>query len=97
MLGIEPDYADAHYKRGVAKNASGDYQGAINDFDKAIELVPDSATTYNNRGIAKRNLGSYQDAINDFDKAIELDPSYTTARNNREWLLKDHKDHLSIK
>ena len=32
--------ADAYYNRGVTKYESGDYQAAIADFNKAIEIKP---------------------------------------------------------
>jgi len=34
-----------------------DYRGAIQDYDKSIELNPSYAFAYNNRGIAKDELG----------------------------------------
>ena len=54
-------------------------KGAIQDYDKAIELNPNSAYAYNNRGYAKFQLQEDYQAIEDYDKAIELDPNYAQA------------------
>ena len=69
--------------RGVARNALGQYKGALSDFTKAIELNPEYAGAYNNRGWAYYNLGEYKEAIADYDKAIELDPQDVQAYYNR--------------
>ena len=52
----------------------GDYQEAIKDFDRAIELDPKLAGAYWGRGKTYHELGDYQEAIKDFDRAIELNP-----------------------
>jgi tetratricopeptide (TPR) repeat protein len=51
-----------------------DYQEAIEDFTKAIELKPDSAASaYLYRGLAKENLADSPGAIADLAKAIEIE------------------------
>jgi tetratricopeptide (TPR) repeat protein len=57
----------------------GDYQEAIKDFDRAIELDPKLAGAYWGRGKTYHELGDYQEAIKDFDRAIELDPKLAGA------------------
>ena len=52
----------------------GDYTGAIQDYNKAIELNPDDGFAYEMRGYAKDNLGDDKGAIQDYSRAIELDP-----------------------
>ena len=61
----------------------GDYDQAIKDYDKAIELKPNYSDAYYNRGIAYDNKGNYDQAIKDYNKAIELNPNHTNAYNNR--------------
>ena len=72
-----------HKKNCFNKADKGDYQGAIAECNKAIELDPKDAKAYNNRGYAKRNLGDNQGAIADYNKAIELDPKDATTYYNR--------------
>jgi tetratricopeptide (TPR) repeat protein len=67
------------YNRGLASIHSGEYQQAINDFNKAIEIYPHFAAAYINRGGAHYKLGNHQQAINDFNKAIEIDPKLAEA------------------
>jgi len=52
--------AEEYFISGVEKLASGDYQGAIKEFDRAIEINPKYAEAYIYRGVAKGKLGDYQ-------------------------------------
>ena len=47
-------------------------QGAISDYNKAIELNPNYADAYNNRSIAKESIGDLNGACEDARKAISL-------------------------
>ena len=78
----------AYTNRGVAYNDLKQYERAISDYNKAIELNPNFALAYNNRGWAYYCLKKYQQALKDFDKAIELNPNNTQAKNNRAACLK---------
>ena len=73
------DFLDA----GVEKGRSGDYQGAIAELDKAIEINPMYTDAYYIRGYAKDELEDYQGAIADYSKAIEINPQYFFAYSNR--------------
>jgi len=48
--------AEEYFYSGVEKANSGDYQGAIKEFDKAIKIAPKVAVAYYNRGVAKAKL-----------------------------------------
>ena len=69
--------------QGVEKYDAGNYQGAIDDYTKAIEINPQDYTAYNNRGHAKRYLNDRQRAIADFTTAIEINPRIVLAYFNR--------------
>jgi len=77
------EYAKAYNNRGVAYAKLNEYERAIKDYDKAIELNPNYAETYYNRGNAYAKLNKYERAIKDFSKAIELNPNYAKAYGNR--------------
>ena len=81
---INPNFTDAYHDRGLAKVELEDYKGAIQDFNKAIELEYIKLNlAYNNRGAAKRNLKDYRGAIEDYTKAIGINPNYANAYYNR--------------
>lgn len=42
-----------YYERGLSKAKLEDYEGAIEDFTKAIELNPNDSNAYNKRGFSK--------------------------------------------
>jgi len=73
----------AYYNRGTALAKRGDYQQAIGDYDKVIEINPTYKEAYNNRGNAYASLGNYRQAIENYDKALEINPKHITAYNNR--------------
>ena len=54
--------------------SSQNYQNAIDNCTKAIQLKPDNAFAYLWRGQAYYALNNYQTAIDDFTKVIELKP-----------------------
>ena len=41
------------------------YEEAIEDYSKAIDLDPNHSNAYNNRGVVKHKLGNYEKAIED--------------------------------
>ena len=51
------------------------YERALADFDRAIEIDPGVALMYANRAEAHRMLGHYDQVIADTTRAIRLDPS----------------------
>jgi tetratricopeptide (TPR) repeat protein len=69
--------------RGVARARLGHPRGALEDFNRAIQLVPESATAYNNRGTVLLEVGAIAEAVRDFDRALLLAPSYAAAFANR--------------
>ena len=75
--------AEEYFYSAFAKDDLGDYTGAIQDYNKAIELDPDFVDAYNNRGIDKHSLGDKIGAIQDYNKAIELDPYKADVYYNR--------------
>ena len=74
----------AHNNRGAAYVSLGQYQLAIDDFNRAIRINPDTDLPYHNRGaIYGKLLGQYQLAIDDFNRAIRINPYFIIAFNDR--------------
>ena len=65
-----------YFNSGEEKSNSGDYQGAIEDYTKAIEIEPENYESNVNRGEAKGWNGDIEGAIIDYTKAIEIKPEY---------------------
>jgi tetratricopeptide (TPR) repeat protein len=78
-----PNNVLIYTNRGSEKYIGSDFQGAISDFTKAIELNPDFAIGYNDLGTAYAAKGDFEQAIKEYDKSIELFPNYVEAYNNR--------------
>lgn len=86
MLGCELSarvQAVEYNHQGVALADAGQYDEAITEYTKAIELDPSYAQAYNNRGVAYDNKGQYDLAIADYNKAIELSPNSALFYYNR--------------
>lgn len=78
VLSWDPDYAEAYSNRGVIKNAKGDFNGAIADYNMAIALKPDLGPAHYNvacaYGIRAKTLtkdGQQDSAAGHVDKALE--------------------------
>tara|TARA_B110000967_G_C18374795_1_gene312347 strand:+ start:34 stop:381 length:348 start_codon:yes stop_codon:yes gene_type:complete len=70
--------------RGSIKIQLKDYNGAISDITKSIDIYPNNAIAYFKRGEAKGFLKKdYYGAISDYTKSIELDPNNGDAYYNR--------------
>ena len=82
-----PNDAKAYYSRGTAYYYLNQYERAIKDFDRAIELNPNDVKAYYNRGIVYYDLKQYGRAIKDFDRAIERNPNFAEAYEKRELAL----------
>jgi tetratricopeptide (TPR) repeat protein len=73
----------AYVNRGLAYLVKGDYDRALADETKAIELNPQLADAYVNRGSASGSKGDYDREIADETKAIELNPQLADAYTER--------------
>ena len=75
--------ARAYNRRALTRYVRGDMDGAIADFDLALEFDPSYADAYFNRGNARYKKGDLDGAIADLEMAIALNPRYAAAYNNR--------------
>src|SRR6266568_6181403 len=68
--------AHIYRKRGFAYKRLKAYKRAIEDYDRAIDLLPDYTRAYASRGSAYRSLKEYERAIADYNHALEFWPNY---------------------
>lgn len=82
---IKPNEAAiAFVYRGAAKGDIGDTEGALTDYEKAIEHDPNYSKAYTNRGNVRSDQGDIEGAIADYDESIQLDSNYKEAIEDRE-------------
>ena len=79
----EPKDAKFYIDRGIAYGEKGQFDQAVDDFTKALEIAPRSAEAYYNRAIAYMNKGRFDWAVDDFTKALEITPRSAEAYYNR--------------
>jgi tetratricopeptide (TPR) repeat protein len=73
--------ANSYNNRALVYNRVGDYQSALTDLNRAIEILPVLINAFYNRGATYANLGIYNLALADFNKELQLNPqSLHTAR-----------------
>jgi len=68
------DSIDELIKMGKKLLEDGQYDDALNLFQKAILLNRNDPDLWNLKGIALRSIGRYNEAIECFNKSLEIDP-----------------------
>lgn len=91
-LESEKDKASAHKMLGTTFANKEEYDRALVEYNKVVELGADAAT-YNNRGFVYDKIGEYDRAIADYNEAIKLDPNNVSAHNNRGVSYKDKGEY----
>lgn len=72
--------------RALLRLQTNDQKGALEDYNKAIELNQTNANYFINRGLLNYYAKHYRDALSDYDKAIELNPYSQISLFNRALL-----------
>ena len=85
--------AEEYFYSALKKKEQNDYDGAIVDYNKAIENNLNYTYAYNDRGIVKYILKDYDGAIVDYTKAIEINPNLFKPYYNRGTVKSSLKDY----
>jgi tetratricopeptide (TPR) repeat protein len=90
--------ANFYRERGIAAYRSGDFLGAIGNFDEAIRLNPDDAQSHNIRGNVWDELGVFERALADYDDSIRIDPNNPAVFHDRAilWQRKGTLDNALL-
>ena len=90
---------EAYFTRGISYYELGQYQQAIEDYTKAIEL-PDEriykTLWYNSRGETYRYKRYFDSAIKDYEQSILLDPENPYAYYNLGIVYYSLKNHIIL-
>ena len=93
----KPESTFAYFYRGISYSSINEFDKAIIDYSKVIELepqdAPNVASAYFNRGNAYRNQKNYEKALNDYGKFIELNPNNSTGYFNRGLVYNINKEY----
>src|SRR6267143_694813 len=94
-LSNDPNF---YRERGIAAYRSGDFLGAIGNFDEAIRLNPDDAQSHNIRGNVWDELGVFERALADYDAAIRINSNNPAVFHDRAilWLRKGALDKALV-
>jgi tetratricopeptide (TPR) repeat protein len=72
-----------YLERGYQRMEGGYYKGALEDYDRALEIQDKDPEIWLNRGHVKEKLNDLKGAYADYTKAIELDEKFEKAWLNR--------------
>lgn len=103
-----PTMPEVYYALGYFYQENGNYQDALINYDKMLEVSPNNAAALYNKGyIHLVFLKNPDEAIPFFTEAIKAEPKYSEAyynrgyayelKNNREAAKADYQNALSIK
>ena len=79
--------------RGLIREDSKDYQGALFDYNQVLKLQPDYGPAYQGRCQVRKELKDYQGAIADCDTVIKLQPDRAIAYFVRGLIRQNLKDY----
>lgn len=72
VIKLNPD-VEAYNNRGALKCLISNYNGAIDDFDKAIELDSNYASAYNNKAYTLMQIGELNKALDCVNESLAID------------------------
>lgn len=81
-----PDSAEAWYGYGDALRFTGSFDGAVDAYQRAVELDDLFLDAWNNLGIALAEQGRVEDAERTWLATLTRHPTYCRAHNNLGWL-----------
>jgi Flp pilus assembly protein TadD len=74
--------------RGSARQVSGDLDGALADFERAIHLAPALPEAWSNRAFLRAARGDRAGAVADYVEALRVAPPGWAGRANTEKALR---------
>ena len=78
-----PESKEYWFDKGVQLMDEGQYDKAINAFDRVLEIDPTVYTAWHNKGVILSREGSYNESLVCFNKAIELNSHDKTTWFNK--------------
>lgn len=69
-----PDYAEGYNQRAFASYLSQDFEAALVDLERALELVPNHIAALSGKGLTLMGLGRNEEAQEALRAAVEMNP-----------------------
>ena len=86
LIAVDNEFTMAWYNRGRLKLLKGEYDDAISDFKRTLELEPQFADAQNEIAIAHFKQKKYVEALDDFNVAHEINDRNETVIKNKQAL-----------
>lgn len=91
--GEDYEKAASHKMKASELVSSGDFTGALDEYNHAVVSAPPSALLLASRADVLLHLKRYQDAVRDCNQALETNPDSAKALRIRGRALKELKDY----
>ena len=80
---LDTKFTQAYFGRSAVYMENEQWELALQDISKVIELTPTDAEAFNQRGLIYFRMGHHERAIKDLNRALELDNRLVVAYYNR--------------
>lgn len=74
LIAYCPDYAEGYNQRAFASYLGGDYAAALEDLDRALEIMPNHVAALSGKGLTLLGLGRNEEAQEALRAAVALNP-----------------------
>jgi tetratricopeptide (TPR) repeat protein len=81
-IAADPGYGLTYYNQGVVFHFTGNLEGAVASYTKALSFNNKDASSYYNRGLAHRDSGKLSEAEGDLKIAVVMKPEWAAAKFN---------------
>jgi tetratricopeptide (TPR) repeat protein len=82
IVAKKPDFAEGWNKRATVHYLMGDYEKALSDIDRTLELEPRHFGALSGLGLTNMKLGNDAAAVDAFQRVLAIDPLYPNAKLN---------------
>ena len=97
LFDLNPEGAGAYYNRGNTYYHKGEFDRAIQDYDKAINLNSEYAEAYNNRGRTWLHLREWEKAKSDLRTAKDMGFDIAASFHNDYESVEDFEAKRGVK
>jgi ATP-dependent Clp protease ATP-binding subunit ClpC len=97
-LELDPDYAEAAFRLGLAHEDDRQFRKAVTAYDRCLQIKPDHVQAATNIGESYRKNERYKDAVKAYDRALRIRSDYLYALAGRAEsmrMLGEHEQSLT--